>query len=442
VVAAATGAAASFVGGRVAEAATGALYYGLVNNADGNITTLKSAFGAGSNFKVETTTGGSNGVINSLDGVVTGTSSGTATATGVKGYVNVTDAFDAFGVYGVALGSSYATGVRGEGTGAFSTGVVGLGSGASAVGVLGSGTKVGVDGTGSDAGVHGYGALGVSGTTTNTGIAVKGVSSKGFALYGTSTSGAALYARSESGTGVHAESDSGNAIYAAAVDPSAVTVDAVHTEGGFALRSRGQTHLVGDAKFSARLYGTGPDAKFEGNGAGLTGLNAGGIATGTLADARLSPKVPLKDAASTVFTGSLTAKSLGGGGAGITNLNAANIATGALADARLTSNIARYNSNTAPFAGKVLAAQFAGSAGGPPAFAGVGTAVVAAGKQTVVVKTPGVDQKGHVLVLFQSNPGAGVWVAHIAKIPGGFRVVLNAKATRAATLAFFVMREA
>lgn len=235
--------------------------------------------------------------------------------------------------------------------------------------------------------------MGVLGTGVS--IGVKGTSVTGFALHGTSSgSGVGLYARSESGTGVLAEATSGNAIYAEAVDLSYVTVDAVHTEGGYALRSQGQTHLVGDAKFSNRLYGEGANAKFEGNGAGLTALRANSIATGTLADARLSPNIP------------------------------------------------RLSGPSAPFAGKVSAVQFTGPAGSPPVFPGAGTAAVPAGRNGVTVSTPGVGANGHVLALFQSNPGAGVSVKHIEKVAGGFRAVFTAPTKRSTTLAYFVVGQA
>jgi hypothetical protein len=127
-----------------------------------------------------------------------------------------------------------------------------------------------------------------------------------------------------------------------------------------------------------------------GDGAGLTNLNASNITTGTLNDARLSPNVPLKNAAN-VFTntntfttvngtqfngGTFTGSAFNGGtfsgstfsgttfngtnfnggtftgthvgthvgdGSGLTNLNASNITSGTLNDARLSSNVALKN---------------------------------------------------------------------------------------------------
>jgi hypothetical protein len=90
-------------------------------------------------------------------------------------------------------------------------------------------------------------------------------------------------------------------------------------------------------------------AAFTGNGSGLTGLNAAGITNGTLADARLSANVALRNAhqtftGSNVFTGVVTATnpanafggSFAGNGAGVTNLNAGNLASGAVPNARLS----------------------------------------------------------------------------------------------------------
>ena len=79
-----------------------------------------------------------------------------------------------------------------------------------------------------------------------------------------------------------------------------------------------------------------------GDGTGVTNLNASNVASGTLADARLSANVPRLNAAN-VFSGAMTAASFAGSGAGLVNLNASNVASGTLADARLSSNIPRLN---------------------------------------------------------------------------------------------------
>jgi hypothetical protein len=415
--AAGTFAGATLAGGR-ASADTGFLKYGAVNDAVGSTTILKSAFGNGTNFTVETKTGGNVGDAVAVRGEVlgNGTNANGGNVYGVRGFASVPGVHNSIGVDGWANPGLTTIGVRG------------FGNGGGGIGVRGEGGAVGVQAR-----------LYIIADDVR---AVDADAYDGFGVHTTSYRGTALYARSEVGEGIRAESGTGPALHAESDAANDATIEARHLGGGFSLRSHDRTDLRGETRFGGRAYADGPGARFEGNGSGLTGLNANGISTGTLADARLSPRVPLKDATSNVFSGSLSAKSLGGGGAGISNLNAANIATGTLADARLSANIPRHNASATPFAGNVSAARFTGAGGAPPSFAGVGTAVVAAGKQTGVVRTPGVDANGHVLALFQSNPGAGVWVAHIAKIPGGFRAVLNARAKRTATLAFFVVRQA
>ncbi len=124
--------------------------------------------------------------------------------------------------------------------------------------------------------------------------------------------------------------------------------------------------------FTGSIVASGVSATtLAGDGAGVTNVdavslagnnaayyrNAGNLNAGTLADARLSTNVALKDATENIFAGTLTATTLNGNGTGITNvnatqlngqaasyyLNASNISAGTLADARLSSNIARLN---------------------------------------------------------------------------------------------------
>ncbi len=95
-----------------------------------------------------------------------------------------------------------------------------------------------------------------------------------------------------------------------------------------------------------------------GNGIGLTNLHAGSLAAGTISDTRLSSNVALRDA-SQAFTGAntfatasgnfsgngngLTNLNLTGNGANLTNLNASRLAGGTVADARLSTNVALRN---------------------------------------------------------------------------------------------------
>lgn len=234
---------------------------------------------------------------------------------------------------------------------------------------------------------------------------------------------------------------------------------AASSVGGVGLRASSSgtaLDVVGKSTFSDLLTSTagaefgGPvtAVSFTGDGSELTNVNpaphnhnASFINAGTLADARLSANVPLKDAVSNVFTGGVRAATYAGDGASITGLNASNVIAGTLADARLTRNIPRRNARVTPFAGAVRAAQFSGLQGKPPAFSGLGTAQVPAGAKEVRIRARGVGPGVHVLGLFQTNPGDGVALAHVEKLRSGFKAVLNAPATRQATLAFFVVRE-
>lgn len=97
------------------------------------------------------------------------------------------------------------------------------------------------------------------------------------------------------------------------------------------------------------VQGAATATSFTGSGEGLTALPAGSL-TGSVADARLSANVPLKNAANTfstnqTVTGTLAATTLTGAGSGITALNGSNVSSGTVADARLSSNVALKNAN-------------------------------------------------------------------------------------------------
>jgi hypothetical protein len=96
-----------------------------------------------------------------------------------------------------------------------------------------------------------------------------------------------------------------------------------------------------------------PVNSFAGSGAGLSGLNAANLASGTIGDARLSANVALLNANQT-FAGAnaLTnsGNTLAGNGSALTALNAANVSSGTLADARLSGNVPLLNGTNA-FAG-------------------------------------------------------------------------------------------
>jgi len=61
-------------------------------------------------------------------------------------------------------------------------------------------------------------------------------------------------------------------------------------------------------------------ASFTGNGAGLTGLNASSINSGTLPDAQLSANVALQSNPNLSFAGAVSATNFSGGGHGLTNV--------------------------------------------------------------------------------------------------------------------------
>jgi len=102
--------------------------------------------------------------------------------------------------------------------------------------------------------------------------------------------------------------------------------------------------LSGSQTFSGAKAFTNPANSFSGNGSGLTGLNASSLSSGTLADARLSGNVALLNGSNTF---SNPGNTFAGTGAGLTQLSAGNLTTGTLADARLSTNVAlRAGGNT------------------------------------------------------------------------------------------------
>jgi hypothetical protein len=120
--------------------------------------------------------------------------------------------------------------------------------------------------------------------------------------------------------------------------------DGVAVSGNYAYLANGDDGL--------RVYslGSANASAFRGNGRLLTGLDAGNLATGTLADARLSTNVARLNANQTftggnAFTQPVNAPAFQGDGSLLTGLDAGNVATGTLADARLSTNVARLNAN-------------------------------------------------------------------------------------------------
>ncbi len=124
---------------------------------------------------------------------------------------------------------------------------------------------------------------------------------------------------------------------------SANSVAAANVTGTLALGQLPSAVLTNNAK-GVTLGGT-----FNGNGAGLTNLNATQVSSGTVADARLSTNVALLNA-NQVFTGSN--RFVGA----VTMTNAANTFAGNLSPTSVTSALAAANQSAVPSGGVVLSA--------------------------------------------------------------------------------------
>lgn len=105
----------------------------------------------------------------------------------------------------------------------------------------------------------------------------------------------------------------------------------------------------------------------SGNGAGLSGglsgvtMPATNITSGTLPDTRLSANVARRDATNTfsgnqTVNGTVLATAFSGSGASLTNLDASKIASGTLADPRLSANVAMRNAANTFAANQVFTA--------------------------------------------------------------------------------------
>ncbi|HEU5004945.1 MAG TPA: hypothetical protein VFT49_02540 [Candidatus Saccharimonadales bacterium] len=110
---------------------------------------------------------------------------------------------------------------------------------------------------------------------------------------------------------------------------------------------------------------------FVGDGSGLTALNGSNITSGTVGDAYLSNNVALLNANQT-FTGANTfnnvTNSFTGDGSNLTNLNGSNIASGTVADGRLSNNVALLNANQTASGNKTFTGTVAVNSTGIAAF--------------------------------------------------------------------------
>jgi hypothetical protein len=133
--------------------------------------------------------------------------------------------------------------------------------------------------------------------------------------------------------------------------------------------------------------------------------DASNLGAGLVPDARLAPSVARTNIAQT-FTGAMTFNNVSsaftGSGAGLTGLNAANLSTGTLADARLSANIARRDiANT--FAANNTFSGFVGI-GGAPSFP-----LSILSSSQALVNAAGSNTGGSWLNLANSSTGGRTW---------------------------------
>jgi hypothetical protein len=212
-------------------------------------------------------------------------------------------------------------------------------------------------------------------------------------------------------------------------------------------RRAGGNAFLGDQLVTGALSAT----SVSGNGAGLTSLNASGLASGTVPDARLSANVATRSGGN-AFTGdqsvigAVSATSLSGNGSGLTSLNAASLAAGTVPDARLSANVPllaagklndsalsanvalrtggnAFNGNQT-VAGTVTATEFVGNGAGLTGLPGgnsvqvVSGASVAAAPNTTYVA----NSASPVTVTLPSTSAPGDWVRVSGLGTGGWGV--------------------
>lgn len=195
------------------------------------------------------------------------------------------------------------------------------------------------------------------------------------------------------------------------------------------------TGVLGSARlggtYSGLLTLSNPSNAFSGSGAGLTGLNASGISSGTLADARLSANVALLSAPQTVtgvltfsaapaFTGAGAPFTVSGGGV-VTNLNAdrldgmdasaflTSVPAGTVVSGNNATHILRAENSSATFNSAAVLGVTTGNAHGvrgeSVGMGGVGVSGVSPGTG-VFGSSSGVSGRG---VWGSANEGVGVY---------------------------------
>jgi hypothetical protein len=151
-----------------------------------------------------------------------------------------------------------------------------------------------------------------------------------------STSSDQFLIRAQGGVGI------GKNNPASTLDVNGTVTAAAFSGDGTGLTSLNAGHLASGTIPSGVLSGTYSSAvtfnnagnSFTGNGSGLTSLNAGNLASGTI------PSGVLSGTYGNAVTFNNAGNSFAGNGAGLTSLNASNIASGTLADARYSTNVA------------------------------------------------------------------------------------------------------
>lgn len=182
------------------------------------------------------------------------------------------------------------------------------------------------------------------------------------------------------------------------------------------------------------ISGTAIAGNFSGNGSAITSLNATSLASGTVADGRLSANVTLQGNS---FNGASQLVQLTGGsalpavsGTNLTNLNGSAISSGTVTDARLSSNVALLGSSQT-FTGAPL---FKNSADSTSAFqiqnAAGGVLLLAdTTNSRIYIGNPTADGTGIILVLDSKNttgdPTGVNGAIYYNSALGSFRCYLN-----------------
>ena len=175
-----------------------------------------------------------------------------------------------------------------------------------------------------------------------------------------------------------------------------------------------------------------PANSFTGDGAGLTGLSAASLSSGTVTDGRLSANVALLNASQT-FTSTNTfpnaantfVGSYAGDGAGLTNLNAGNLSSGVVPGARLAgtySNALTFNHAGNSFAGSgagLTALNAASLSIGTVANARLSPNVALLNAPQTFTSTNTFSNAANTFVGSHTGDGAGVTNLNAANLSGG-----------------------